>query len=145
MKNTPTGKRASRLAPKHPSWIVERDAIRLFGDRKTRAILAIYHARRSARKTEFFIHPDIANVNLLSPSQLNWALNELEGVMIETLDSKKGRYRTIRLLPQFEDAAAESEGGVTTKVSIPIPAVAGEERVHIDTAEVLARLAKERM
>jgi hypothetical protein len=145
MKNTPTGKRASRSTPKSPSWIVERDAIRLFGDRKTRAILAIYHARRSAKKAEFFVHPDIAKVNGLSPSQLNWALGELEGVLIETLDSKKGRYRTIRLLPQFDDAVADSEGGAAAKVSIPSPAVAGEERVHIDTAEVLAGLAKERM
>lgn len=126
-------------SPKSPSWIVEREAIRLFGDRKTRAILAIYHARRSARKAEFFVHPDIAKRWDLSPPDLNWALDRLDGKLVETLDSKNGRFRIIRLLPQFEEATASTGSGSKRPDSLLFP---DEEPVEIDHEEVMARVTK---
>jgi hypothetical protein len=140
MKNTPSGKHRSRSAPQSPSWIVERDALRLFGDRRSRAILAIYHARRSANRQEFFVHPDIAGVNGLSPADLNWALDKLEGVLIETLMSKSGKYRLLQLLPQYEEAIVKP---YTEYQRITPPAPPGEERVFIDTDAVLANIRRE--
>jgi hypothetical protein len=125
-------------APKSPSWVVERDALRLFGDRKSRAILAIYHARRSAKKSEFFVHPDIAKLNGLSPSDLNWALGELEGKLVETVKSKQGRYRTLRLLSQFEDEVLnplDLRRGYSPTLASP-----GEASVEIDVASLFASL-----
>ena len=138
MKNMPTDKHPSRSASKSLSWIVERDALRLFGDRRSRAILAIYHARRSAKRQEFFVHPDIARVNGLSPADLNWALDRLEGVLIVTTESRKGGYRLLKLLPQFEEVAGKpaSDDPQTGRVSLPTP---DEEQVIIDTEAVLAR------
>jgi hypothetical protein len=139
MKNTPTRELASRSASKSPSWIAERDALLLFGDRKTRAIIAIYHALRSAKKAEFFVHPDIAKRWSLSPADLNWALDRLEGKLVETVGSTKGRYRMMRLVTQFEETASSS--GSHPEKSSPSPVTLGEERVEIDTAAVMARLA----
>ncbi len=140
MKKTSQNGAPSRLAPKSQSWVVERDAIRDFGDRKTRAILAIYHAQRSAKRQEFFVHPDIARVNGLSPADLNWALDKLEGVLIETLTSKSGKYRLLRILPQYEQAAGEPSAE-TQFVSCTVSP--GEERVFIDTDTVLANIRRE--
>lgn len=140
MCNTPPGKQPSHSAPKPFSWIAERDALRLFGDRKTRAILAIYHARRSAKRQEFFVHPDIASLNGLKPADLNWALDKLEGVLIETITSKSGKYRLLRLLPQYE----EPVGKPTTEIQrIRTPVPLGEERVDIDTEAILAQIRRE--
>ena len=139
MANTSTVTQSSLSAPRSPSWVVERDAIRLFGDRKTRAILAIYQARRSAKKSEFFVHPNIARDNKLRPSDLNWALDHLEGKLMETLDSKNGRFRIIRLLPQFEESAASTASGNKLPYSLLFP---DEEPVEIDHEEVKARVAK---
>ncbi|MDQ8191574.1 hypothetical protein [Roseibacillus persicicus] len=94
--------KASHPAPKSPSWAVEREAIRLYSDRVSRAILAVYHARRTAQSEEFFVAPQIAKLNRLSPADLNWALDKLEGKVMTTVSSKKGRWRTIRLLPHLE-------------------------------------------
>lgn len=91
-------------SPRSPSWVAERDALRELGDRKTRTILAVYLARRSARRLHFFVHPDLAKLYGLSPSDLNWALDRLEGELVETLGSKKGRYRKLRLIPDFENS-----------------------------------------
>jgi len=127
-------------APKSPSWIVERDSLRLWGDRKARAILAIFHARRCARKEEFFVHPDIAKRNGLTPSDLNWALNKLEGKLLETVKSQNGMYRVIRLLPQFE--AVEDGPGEQSRQSGPRAsyAVPEEERVQFSDEDILARV-----
>lgn len=143
MKNTPTGKHPSRSAPKSPSWIAERDALRLFADRKTRAILATYHARRSAKRQEFFVHPHIANLYGLKPADLNWALDKLEGVLLETTKSRKGGYRMLKLLPQFEEAVGKpaSDGPQAGRVSVL--GAQDEERVIIDTEAVLARIKRE--
>ena len=93
--------------------------------------------------TEFFVHPDIAKVNGLSPGQLNWALDRLQGSLIETVESKSGQYRTIRLLPQYENAIAESKDCAAAK-SLP-PTTPDEERIIIDTEAVLARIGQARM
>ena len=141
MQNTPTGKHPSRSAPKSPSWIAERDALRLLGDRRSRAILAIYHARRSAKRQEFFIHPDIAKVNGLKPADLNWALDRLEGVLIVTSKSRKGGYRLLKLLPQFEEVVGKpaSTSPQTGRVSTTV--APDGEQVMVDTEAVLARAA----
>lgn len=137
--DTPSTRRHPSRSPKSPSWIVERDAIRFLGERKTRAILAIFHARRSARKAEFFVHPDIAKRWGLSPADLNWALDRLDGKLMETLDSKNGRFRIIRLLPQFEESAASTASGNKRPDSLLPP---DEEPVEIDHEEVMARVAE---
>lgn len=139
MKKDTSGELPSRSAPKSPSWIAERDALRLFGDRKSRAILAIYHARRSAKKTEFFVHPDITKRWNLSPTDLNWAVDKLEGKLVVTIGSKKGRYRMLRLLPQFEETASSTGSHPERSSTSPVPL--GEERIEIDIAAVMARLA----
>jgi hypothetical protein len=142
MKNSTTGDYPSRSATKSPSWITERDAIRLFGDRKSCAILAIYHARRSARAEEFFVHPHIAKLWGLSAADLNWALDKLDGKLVETIHSKSGRYRTLRLLPQFEDTDSKASDSYPKKLPSTLVAP-DEERVEIDTAKVMALLATE--
>lgn len=141
MQNTPTGKHPSRSATKSPSWIAERDALRLFGDRKTRAILALFHARRSARAEEFFVPPHIAKLNNLSPGDLNWALDKLEGKLVVTRGSKRGKWRMLRLLPELEEAftkpapqEARRDGGAGKLSS-------DEERVVFDKADILRRAA----
>ena len=134
--DTPSPRRLPSRSPSPPSWIVERDAIRHFGDRKTRAILAIYHARRSARKAEFFVHPDIAKRWGLSPADLNWAIDRLDGKLMETLDSKNGRFRIIRLLPQFEESTASGNKRPDSLLS------PDEEPLEIDHEEVMARVTK---
>lgn len=142
MKKDTSGELPSRSTSKSPSWIAERDALHLFSDRKARAILAIYHARRSARKTEFFVHPDITKRWSLTPTDLNWALDRLEGKLVETIGSKKGRYRMLRLLPQFEEASSSYASRPERSPTSPVPL--GDKRIEIDIAAVLARLAAER-
>lgn len=90
--------------PENPTLKAEREALRTAGDRKTRAITAVFHARRSARATEFFVPPHIARLHGLSPSDLNWALDRLERVVVETVEKRQGKWRILRLLPQYEDA-----------------------------------------
>lgn len=99
---------ASRSMPKSLSWVVERDALRKCADRKSRAILAIFHARRCAKTVEFFVPPQIAKLNGLTPGDLNWALDRLEGLLVKALGKKKGEWRIIQLLPEFEAAAVDS-------------------------------------
>lgn len=84
------------------SWITERNVLREVGDRRTRAVLAIFHARRSARKETFFVPPQIAAIYRLKPADLCWALDALDGVVVETVGTTKGKFRTVRLLPRWE-------------------------------------------
>lgn len=57
----------------HPkcSWLPERDILSKFGDRRTRAILAIMAARRSSGREKFFVPPQIAELFALTPRDLN--------------------------------------------------------------------------
>jgi hypothetical protein len=89
------------------SWITERDVLREFGDRRTRAILAILTARRSARSVDFFVPPHIANLFHLAPKDLCWALQKLEGVLVNTVTSTKGRFRKVRLAPRWEQRVGD--------------------------------------
>lgn len=84
------------------SWVVERDALTQYGDRKTRAILAVFTARRSSKKKEFFVSPHIARHFNLSARDLYWALDKLEGELVRTLDSKTGKFRLLSLMPEWE-------------------------------------------
>jgi len=90
----------------------ERDALREFADRKTRAILAIFTSRRSSGKKEFFVPPHIAELYRLTPRDLAWAYEKLEGLCINTVNSKMGKFRIVRLTDEWE--ARESQ---ETKVS----------------------------
>lgn len=87
---------------KSGSWVVERDALVEYGDRKTRAVLAIFTARRSAKKEEFFVSPHIARHFKLSTRDLNWALDKLEGCLVRTSDSRSGKFRSLKLMPEWE-------------------------------------------
>ena len=87
------------------SWIVERDILSELGDRRTRAILAIVMARRCAGLPVFFVPPHIATRFLLSPHDLSWALRSLDGQLVETVGSTKGKFRRLRLLPEWEKRA----------------------------------------
>lgn len=90
------GKLKGKVA-KLESWVTERDALVAFGDRKARAILAVFMARRSAKRNEFFVARSIAERFGLGVRDLNWALDKLEGELVETVESRKGRFRVIRL------------------------------------------------
>jgi len=81
---------------------MERDLLCQFGDRRTRAILAIMMARRSAQTTEFFVPPEIADRFGLTARDLCWAYNDLEGKLLKTITSTKGKFRRVRLLPEVE-------------------------------------------
>jgi len=114
-----------------PTATQERIALERFGDRITRAVIAVFHARRSAKQEEFFVAPQIAEMHGLNPKDLNWALGRLEGRLIETLEARRGRFRRIRLNPEFEHSATSGElSGGTPDV----------ERITIDTDDVMSRL-----
>lgn len=87
------------------SWIVERDILSELGDRRTRAILAILMARRCAGVPVFFVPPHIAARFSLSPQDLSWALRSLDGQLVQTVRSTKGKFRHLRLLPEWEERA----------------------------------------
>jgi len=123
------------------SWIAERRALREFGDRRTRAILAIFVARRSAKRREFFVHPSIAQLHGLNPSDLNWALDKLEGDMVETLESRNGRFRTIRLMARFEEIERECATRNRGRGRICRRSNPDEERVTFDKGDLLERLS----
>lgn len=95
--------------PTTVSWITERNILREFGDRRTRAILAILTARRSSGSLEFFVPPHIAGLFNLTPKDLSWALQDLEGKLVNTRSSIKGKFRKVCLLPAWENQVG-SEG-----------------------------------
>ena len=109
VKHTHTTSQKSKRKPSSGSWVVERDALKEFGDRKARAILAIFTARRSSGKKEFFVPPHIAELYHLTPRDLNWAFKKLEGQITDTSGSRKGKFRHVRLTPEWEDR--ETGGG----------------------------------
>lgn len=124
--------KGSPSSPQSPSWISERDALRLFGDRKTRGILAIFAARRSARRTEFFVHPKIASLFDLSSNDLSWVMDRLEGKLVEVTSSRRGKYRRMRLLPAFETNIANSGSSSTAPSSGLAPSVSFTPDEHDD-------------
>ena len=114
-----------------PTTTQERIALERFGCRITRTVIAVFHARRSAKQKEFFVAPQIAEYHELNPKDLNWALGRLEGQLIETLEARRGRFRRIRLMPEFEYSATGDELADETT---------DEEKVTIDIADVMSRL-----
>ncbi len=134
------------------SWVTERDALRTLGDRKARAMLAVFTARRSARNEVFFVPPQIADLYGLKPRDLCWALNALEGALLTTIGAAKGKFRMIRLLPKWEDRVrAEissirprrgSRATATTPEAAPWPGDHAE--LDDEVAATLAELAKQR-
>lgn len=131
--------KASPPTPKSPSWVVEWEAIRQFSDRISRAIIAIFHARRCAQTAEFFVSPQIARLNRLSPTDLNWALDKLEGKVVEALRKKNGKWRVIRLLPQFEQARMAIPGAThpSQEATGALQPDEDEERVVCDQEDVI--------
>ena len=97
------------VPPTTISWITERDILRELGDRRTRAVLAIVTARRSSGCLEFFVPPHIADLFKLTPKDLSWALQDLEGKLVNTRNSIKGKFRKVCLLPVWENRVG-SEG-----------------------------------
>ena len=95
----------------HPnSWLPERDMLSKFGDRRSRAILAILAARRSSGRKEFFVPPQIAELFHITPRDLCWALDDLEGKVTETLGSIQGKFRKVRLLDEWEEQLNSTVG-----------------------------------
>ena len=135
------GGKSSHPVPKSPSLVAEWDALRLFGDRTSRVILAIFHARRCAQTEEFFVAPHIAKFNNLSPKDLNWALDRLERKLVVTRSSKKGKWRMIRLLPQFEEAVRTTAIQGTWAQEAADDLQANEERVTYDREYILGEAA----
>lgn len=88
------------------SWLPERDILIRHGDRRTRAILAIMAARRSSGRQIFFVAPHIAEFFDLAPRDLNWALDALDGTVVQTLNSRQGKFRRMSLLPEWEEQVA---------------------------------------
>jgi hypothetical protein len=74
----------------------------MFGDRRSRTILAIMAARRSSGREVFFVPPQIANLYGLTPRDLCWALDDLEGRVTVTVGSKQGKFRQVRLADRWE-------------------------------------------
>lgn len=140
---SPKGNPRPRPQPESPSWVAERVALREYGDRKTRAILAVFLARRSAHKEIFFVAPSIAQLHNLSASDLNWALDRLEGDVLETRESRRGKFRTIRLLPRFEEEVVVVEGirRGRRRPRRPDNVTLGEERVYFNKEQMLARIS----
>lgn len=128
-EHTQSREQDSKRKASSGSWITERDALREFADRKTRAILAIFTSRRSSGKKEFFVPPHIAELYRLTPRDLAWAYEKLEGLFINTVNSKMGKFRIVRLTDEWE--ARESQ---KTKVSKQVVSNkdSDEERVTID-------------
>jgi hypothetical protein len=60
-------------------------------------------ARRSSGREVFFVPPQIANLYGLTPRDLCWALDDLEGRVTVTVGSKHGRFRMIRLANTWEE------------------------------------------
>jgi len=108
------------------SWITERDMLRQFGDRRTRAILAIVTSRRSARTCKFFVPPHIAELYRLTSRDLCWAFKQLEGEILDTVESTKGRFRRIRLLPGWE-------GLVQAERKKPSPPIRQENAIPLES------------
>lgn len=128
---------ASHQSPKSPSWIIEREAMRLFSDRLSRTILAVYHARRSAQSEEFFVPPQIAKLNRLTPTDLNWALDKLEGKLLSTVNRKKGKWRKVRLLPEFEKEVTSSDKTRHCNRGVEGVLLPDEERLSYDKDRIL--------
>lgn len=97
------------------------------------------HSRRCACNEEFFVGPQIAKLNDLSPSDLNWALDRLEGQVVTTQSRLRGKFRRLRLLPHFESKVMECSGRNAASPSAIPKGHPDEERVYVDTDEVLAR------
>lgn len=137
-KHTPPIKKDSKQLKPSGSWVVERDALKEYGDRKSRAILAIFTARRSSGKKEFFVSPHIADLYNLTPRDLNWALNKLDGIFINTIESKPGKFRLICLTPEWE---AREANKAKARQNHPTNMNNGEELVIIDKADTLKNAA----
>lgn len=129
------------------SWIVERDALLQFGDRRTRAILAIFASRRGAGKPVFFVPPHIAEYFRLTPRDLFWAHSELEGKLLETIGSKRGKFRRVRLLPEWEERETstrtwrQGDRKQASAVSVEAANAPPEVAVMLADLEVLEQLA----
>ncbi|MDB4759250.1 hypothetical protein OAF99_02805 [Akkermansiaceae bacterium] len=117
-----------------PSLAQEHAALEQWGDRKTRTILAVFHARRLAKSLEFFVSPKVAEFHNLKPKDLNWGLERLEGKLTITVEQRKGRFRRLRLLPCYE-------ASTTNYIKPTINDSCDEEQIVVDTAAVLARVA----
>ncbi len=108
----------SQSVPPTISWITERDILREFGDRRTRAVLAILTARRSSGCPEFFVPPHIAALFYLTPKDLSWALQDLEGKLVNTRSSIKGKFRKVCLLPEWENRVVVERKLTPTKADL---------------------------
>ena len=83
-------------------WVLEVDLRSEFGSTLDRTIGAVLMAARLSKKEVFFVGRGARKRFGLSPNMLNKGLNRLEREsVLETVESKKGRYRRIRLLPQL--------------------------------------------
>ena len=87
---------------KTPGWEIEREALALLGDEKSRAILAIFHARRESQTCIFHVPLLTAGYYGFDSTQFNRALRRLEGSFIEIVEAIRGAPRDIRLLPRWE-------------------------------------------
>lgn len=134
------------VPPTTISWITERDILRELGDRRTRAVLAILTARRSSGCLEFFVPPHIATLFRLSPKDLCWALKDMDGTLLRTVGSTKGKFRKIRLLPEWENQVEAEKKHTATQAAPPEnrnhgtePSISTDPDIDA-TLKVLARL-----
>lgn len=90
--------------------------------------------------------PHIATLFRLSPKDLCWALKDLDGALLRTVGSTKGKFRKIRLLPAWEDQVeAEKRHTATnaapTEKQNPVTAPSITTDPEIDaTMKAIARL-----
>lgn len=138
--------RRQSYQPRTISWITERDILRELGDRRTRAVLAILTARRSSGCLEFFVPPHIATLFRLSPKDLCWALKDMDGTLLRTVGSTKGKFRKIRLLPEWENQVEAEKKHTATQAAPPEnrnhgtePSISTDPDIDA-TLKVLARL-----
>jgi hypothetical protein len=129
-QDTPCHSPGSFTVGRSISWVMERDLLCQFGDRRTRAVLAIMMARRCARTPEFFIPPQIAERFGLSARDLCWALNDLEGKLLKTITSTKGKFRKVRLLLEAEERAAGEEPNAKPPAKAPQPRFKLDDHFH---------------
>ncbi|MCU0751481.1 MAG: hypothetical protein MUF86_00390 [Akkermansiaceae bacterium] len=80
----------------------EQDIRREFCKPKDRVISAILASRRASKRRVFYVHPQLAAAYGVNPKQLGRTLDDLEGRLVVTVESTRGRYRRIRLVDRFE-------------------------------------------
>lgn len=98
--------------------------------------MAVLTSRRSAKTTEFFVAPQIAEMYGLKPRDLNWALDALEGKVTETQTSLTGKFRRVRLLPHWESQQEEAEVFRATKKGRTItPTPTGGDEALVESAK----------